>query len=231
VSADEIIDLGTVTLRGSYLENDRKLHDLIRLNDARCAVLAGVTEFDITGRAVPHATEADVDRALNCEQDDLCDSCKYGFVRTKFYMECPQCKADRAKWELAYGANCEQGPERHHPSVPGFTPSVNYPDLDSDVGGVLMSDFPTTITIEVSYEVVMEVMDIWPDGDEPEVIDGAAVKAEMEAAGRCESVLRDWDLCHSPEVIVTVAYFDEQNKMTMTVARPWDPFAEQKGAA
>jgi hypothetical protein len=137
---DEIIDLGTVTLRGSYLENDRKLHDLIRLNDARCAVTLGSVGFhpELVGDAVPHATEEDVDRALNCEPIDD-----------------PNLNGQRAGWEASV---CEQGPEPYqsalqtglkawreagrptppgpdHPSRPGFTPTVNYPDLDSDIDG------------------------------------------------------------------------------------------------
>lgn len=68
------------------------------------------------------------------------------------------------------------------------------------------ADGDVTVSVAFEGELLLEVNEIWPDGDAPEVITAEAVKAAMEASGSKFQVLRDW--CLSPDVVAIV---DDKN--------------------
>ena len=64
-----------------------------------------------------------------------------------------------------------------------------------------------TITVEGTYELT--VLEIWPDGDEPEHPTAADVAEVMERCGTKHSVLHDWMLDSANEVRVYGEHGDE----------------------
>lgn len=57
--------------------------------------------------------------------------------------------------------------------------------------------------IRFDGEVALSTADIWPDGDAPDDPSPLDVKRVMEAAGRKERVLRDWDIARYVQVSVS----------------------------
>jgi hypothetical protein len=64
---------------------------------------------------------------------------------------------------------------------------------------------PTTINVHIEADVDMTVDEVWPEGDAPEQVTPAAVKALMESSGTKSHVLNEWSLLVDPEVTVTVS--------------------------
>ena len=52
----------------------------------------------------------------------------------------------------------------------------------------------TSIRINITCDVVLDVAEVWPDKDHPPVIDAAAVKAVIDKCGGMRGILRDWEL-------------------------------------
>jgi hypothetical protein len=71
---------------------------------------------------------------------------------------------------------------------------------------------PVRIFITLEADHGLDVSDVWPDGDAPEVITAEAVRQVMEACGPKSVVLPDWNL----GVDVTVSIYDPN---TETVGR------------
>lgn len=64
-----------------------------------------------------------------------------------------------------------------------------------------MSDGPS-IRIELEFIEDLSVSDVWPDGDQPAIVDAEAVIAVIDRCGGIGRVIRDWGLCKSADVIV-----------------------------
>lgn len=64
------------------------------------------------------------------------------------------------------------------------------------------SDIRVTVSIVADFN--LEVVDVWPDGDAPEVVDADAVKSVMEKAGSKRQVLEDWSFLDDLSVTVTM---------------------------
>lgn len=70
------------------------------------------------------------------------------------------------------------------------------------VGGGRVTPDEPRIMIEFEFIDDLSVKDLWPDGDQPEVIDAAAVVKLIDECGGIGRVIRDWNLCRSCDVIV-----------------------------
>jgi len=62
-----------------------------------------------------------------------------------------------------------------------------------------------TITIDVAATFTLGVEEVWPDGDQPDAIDAAAVVAVIAKSRDVRSFLRDWNLDNDFDVDVCVA--------------------------
>jgi len=95
-----------------------------------------------------------------------------------------------------------------------------------------------TITIHLETMVELEVAEVWPDGDAPDVVTADAVMAAMETCGSKRRVLDEWMLLEDIDVTVTVDRPNPAWKQDETLtgepapprwlhdlARPWDRFA------
>jgi hypothetical protein len=58
------------------------------------------------------------------------------------------------------------------------------------------------ISIEFEFVDYLSVKDLWPDGDQPEVVDANAVVELIDKCGGILRVIRDWGLCRSCDVYV-----------------------------
>jgi hypothetical protein len=63
---------------------------------------------------------------------------------------------------------------------------------------------PTTITLDVTATFTLGVEEVWPDGDQPDVIDAAAVVAVIAKSRNVRAFLRDWNLDNDFDVDVCV---------------------------
>lgn len=62
-----------------------------------------------------------------------------------------------------------------------------------------------SIRVTLDAEVVLSVTEVWPDGDQPDMVDAAAVAQAMEEYGTKALVLINWPLLDDVDVTVTVA--------------------------
>lgn len=60
------------------------------------------------------------------------------------------------------------------------------------------------IDVSISASVALNVDEVWPDGDAPDVVDAAAVAAVIARSGDVMSFLRDWLIVYADSVDVQV---------------------------
>lgn len=101
----------------------------------------------------------------------------------------------------------------------------------------MADDDEVTISIHVEADIDMDVRDIWPDGDAPEVISADEVKHLMEHQGSKRRVLDDWMLIGDLDISVEVSRPNpawKQDSATLEgeptpprwireIAQPWTP--------
>jgi len=83
----------------------------------------------------------------------------------------------------------------------------------------------TSVMVHVEATIGLEVDEVWPDGDFPEVVDAAAVARVMEASGGMVGVLTDWQLVDDLAVVVEV-----DAPAGATTAAPWKKAAEAESS-
>jgi hypothetical protein len=73
--------------------------------------------------------------------------------------------------------------------------SLSRGDIGNKEGGGRMSE-ETVIGINIEFDIDLEIKDVWPDGDAPEVITPAAVIAVIKAGGfrSVSHWMQEWDL-------------------------------------
>lgn len=85
-----------------------------------------------------------------------------------------------------------------------------------------MSEEEVTVSIVLEADVVMDLKEVWPDGDIPEVVTAETVKAALLDCGHSKvQVLRDWCLLDALRVTAVVDTQPKKGPRTTESVEVW----------